>query len=173
MSTHYKMLFSLFLAATMTFMSCNEDPDPLPPDPTPTGPIIEISGFTFTDEQGVPTSSVDPTDWQLDDVWPDEVNDLFEDLPALCAPSSEYAMTAFPNPAPDGFLLSPTFPAGSTYSFRMVDEDLNIVTQLDNANYPAVPFSDVSAEVDTFRIYYIFTDPANCVFQGHGDIILQ
>jgi len=165
-------IFSL-LAGAMLISSCSDDPDPLPPDPTPSGPIIDISGFTLTDEQGQLTSTADPTDWQLDDEWQDEVSDLFSSTDDLCAPNSEYSIIAYPNPAPNGFALAISMPASSSYNLRLVDEDLNEIFSVDDFAYLDLPFAPFSNAADTLRLYYEFVDASNCVFRGHGDIITE
>jgi len=168
-----RLLFISFLAGAMSFTSCKDDPDPVPPDNMNNAPLIDISGFTFTDDQGQITTSEDPTDWQLDDVWQDIENELFESIPDLCAPNSDYSITVFPNPAPDGFSLVVTMPTGATYSLRLVDEDLTPIFTWDDVEDLGISFSDASSEVDTLRLYYQFIDPSNCAFRGHGDIIVQ
>lgn len=140
---------------------------------------IYFTGVSLTDENGQAMSSPDPTDWRWDDQWTAAEIVLFPGASAsLCAgPDSLILHPAFPNPAHNAlglhFISSPRF----NWDFRIVDENLQIIFNLDDyaahagSNNISLDVSQLSV-TDTLRLYYQARS-SNCVYRGHGDVIKQ
>lgn len=144
-----------------------------------------FSGITVTDINAQPTGFVDTTDWNLTDTWANFELALFPgiaNLANLCAVDPTYNLPiAFPNPCTRLGNIGFNIPASSLISLRVIDLSLNTIYVLDNlapdsggyAN-TTIDFSQLGVSNEIVRVYYVITDSTkNCVYKGHGDILVQ
>ncbi len=137
--------------------------------------LITISGITERDLYANSTGKVDQTDWRFDDIWPQFVENLFnQDNPELLLPTEQSPLpilalvSCYPNPAKGGEIMNLSFP--SMYSdIRIVDSNLNIYYKHDYQENSRIKFNDSFFKNNQlFRVYYKLYYESK-VYRGHGD----
>ena len=165
--------FFLLISFGLVFSYCKHgENDPEPPEK------IYFSGYTSLDETGASTGFADPSDWLLTDSWTALESGLFpSQSKPLCGSTSGLEVYPIaPNPGIDQFYLGFQSDSSAVWTFKLVDEDFNVVIALDSfaasQGYNAWIFNISDLAADTFRLYYQVERP-NCIGRGHGDIIKQ
>lgn len=138
--------------------------------------LITISGITERNEYGVPTDpgDFDQTDWRFDDIWPQLIENLFnQDNPEHALPTEQSPLgilalvSCYPNPVIGGIMYL-KFPSNMYYDFRIVDSNLNIYYERDYQNR-LIAFTDsVFKNNELYRVYYKLYYESK-VYRGHGD----
>jgi hypothetical protein len=150
--------------------------------------VIEISGFTFCDENGDYIGEIDTTDWRLDDKWSEQIENLFKES-SFKSGQDEYnqfkgivlgekdVYPAYPNPFKDIFIFSVVKQDTSgRIEIIIVDDDLNIKQSLGfdfEADKINVAFNTSAIGYKSkhaYRIYYKLTYSNSVCNRGHGDI---
>lgn len=172
---------SLLLFVFMIFSASDcekEDEVPMPEPETPER--IRFEGVSLTDANGNALSQEDTTDWRVDDEWEAEEMALFEEgasLPLCSADGETKVFAVWPNPASRQFAFGFRITNPISADFRLVDQDFNLLLshdtlQFTNPGFNQLEFDATSLAIrDTVRMYYQFST-SNCVFRGHGDLIL-
>ncbi len=154
------------ISALLVLISCNKED---------TIQRIRFNGLTVTDIFGYPIYT-DTTDWRLTDEWNETEQSLFVGSSAFLCENvdDQYFIIAYPNPCINVLLFHIEKPAGSLFSFCMVDRYFNVITERDSMQNSIFAIDRTYIEVpdDTVRIYYKFTMPG-CELRGHGDVLFK
>lgn len=169
-----RYLFLCCLCLLFTF-SCDDD-DNMEPQMS----VIQFGGVQLTDVNGNRIGGGDPTDWNLEDDWEDQIYALFNDeRNDLCLDASEYmAFDAYPNPAQQQIIVSYTLKDSLDLELRIVDRDYQLLREINvngvfgpGFNNAAIRLDDLNL-TDTVRFYYKLTGE-DCELRGHGDVIIE
>lgn len=145
-----------------------------------TAPLSRLplfSGYTSTDNVGVPTGLTDATDWRTDDTWSDMEKALFANYSIYndnCAPDTGISIQpAYPNPSSNVFFLAMEKDSATWFGIRVVNQDADVLIATDSI-YPSNIVFDLSGLTtpsdSLVRAYYMFVRSDSCMFKGHGDI---
>jgi hypothetical protein len=144
-----------------------------------------FSGITSRDTQAQPMGVADNNDWRLDNIWQTIESDLFPNLNSsttLCTSSSLFNnVAAYPNPVNDIGSFSIKAPTTAKLSFRVVDQSFSVLLSRDNLSPNnngyfdlSFSFNQLGIQNQMVRMYYFIEDSnQNCVFRGHGDILVR
>ena len=173
------MRYTLFFSLSLIFIfSC--DDDNMEPTPPPPPSVIQFGGVHLTDVNGNPIGGGDPTDWNLEDNWEDQVYTLFNDeRNDLCPGATDYkAFSAYPNPAQREIFVLYNLKDSADLQLRVVDRDYQLLREINinrvfgpGFNNAAIRLDDLNL-TDTVRFYYKLVGK-NCELRGHGDVIIE
>ncbi len=167
-----KKLF-IFMVLISTIVACNDDNE---------STLIKFEGITETNENGESTGSVDKSDWNLNDIWIDKEESIFDYVTYEDTKNnksgSEYSCAfapAYPNPCSDVFNLHFSFTKGCILKIALVDQNLNIKSYVEindlSTNSLTYNISMLSlANNNIYRFYYKFEHADGTIQKGHGDI---
>lgn len=169
----YQLIFLIGIISL--FLSCDDDDTPGPVLP----PTIQFGGIHLVDVNGNSLGGGDPTDWNLEDSWEDQVLALFDEERSLCADASAYnAVSAFPNPAQQEVIVPYILKDSADLQLRIVDRDYQLLRSIEVIDVFGPGFNQVSIRLDdlgvtdTVRFYYKLIG-TNCELRGHGDVIIE
>ena len=170
-----KNSFLIILFPALLIISCKKDYIVAP----------LFTGITVTDINAMSIGFIDTTDWNRRDTWQSYERALFPSTPnlsSLCLPDPIYNSSgAYPNPCENIGNVTLRIPPTSLVSIRVVDLQFKIFLSIDNVKpdnqgyvNQSIGFSQLGINDQMVRVYYVITDSSkNCVFKGHGDILVQ
>jgi hypothetical protein len=136
-----------------------------------------FTGYTSTDNSGVPTGLNDPTDWTNDTNWVYSEENLFPQLQFLTSDFEAYSNIevhpAYPNPASSNPSVQITKASDVLLSFKVVNSTFNVIASMDSiySNAFTINTETIISPADTMiRIYYLLERNDSCLYKGHGDI---
>lgn len=172
-----KKNYSYLLAVLLIFnVGCKKDNTNNPSSGSSTNfPLF--TGYTSTDNSGVPMGLTDPTDWINDTNWLPSEENLFPQYQNLIN-DFEHDTTiqiypAYPNPTSSVTFFQLSKESDVRFSFRVVNKNFNTIASADSLyiNSFGINTIDIASPTDTMvRIYYFFERNDSCLYKGHGDI---
>lgn len=174
----YQLL--LLLTGACFFWGCEDKEMNEPEIENPMVFTLDINDITPTEANGALLGNPDVTDWTLNDVWPEVIENLFEDYSDYdfsCTPNNDLTVfPAYPNPGNGIFSIIVQKPAEAKVSFEFVNQYGTALNEIKGVTeFPVtIAANQFVPEQDSFvRVYYIVSTSDNCGFKGHGDIQLK
>lgn len=168
------------MASVMLVVGCHKSPEP----------VINISGYTATDETGNILWSVshDSTDWRIGQDVPAQVRQTLDELPLVTdtnyyAPGTVVEITdtgylygAYPNPCIGAFVFYETKGGSLTYAckYALVDNRLHIFSSGVIPGHGRKTIAMSTLQAGMYRLYYSYYDAqGQMITSGYGDIKKQ
>lgn len=169
-------LLILFLA----FAACSDD-EGTSYRTTAASSTSSFTGITATDQSGNLLGPIDSSDWNVNEIFPAAVNDLFnfpDTLSYVNADSSALYVSCYPNPFQNNFILRFDCSNPAVAKIVVIDSlqsvklrlSYSVATQGQSMYFD---FSDTSIHLnELYRIYYrLYDAPGHHFASGHGDIL--
>lgn len=134
---------------------------------------IEFTGISEYNEDGAVNGELDNTDWNFNDEWEEQEQNLFGDLSLdICTyDESSFSIMAFPNPCTDKVNLNVLLPFNTSIMIKLVDKDFNVIYENDEvvSSRLQISMDYFDLENEIVRVYYKMIGES-CELRGHGDI---
>jgi hypothetical protein len=141
----------------------------------PEGPCGTVSGFQFTDVNGMQGYPMDSTDWRFTDDWCPAVEALFADRPPVAystLPPDSLLIIGYPNPTDNIFRITALLDDSSYMDIRFVDTQFHLIRGIDSLTANTVEFHADSMGISgpqLIRAYYRVVHSDGSAYRGHGD----
>jgi len=149
------IIFSAFLILT-TIYSCTK---------------YSFKEYTYTDNNGSMTGQIDKTDWNFNDEWTKQEENLFDTNYDLgCKIYNNYNIIAYPNPNSGYFNLEFNADSLTNIEIVLVNKSFKKLKTEKLKSIHSIRFNISEYKSGMYRVYYKFIR-GNCEFRGHGDIL--
>lgn len=152
----------LSIVCALLCISCEED--------SSTTDRTTFEGITKVDINGQLISE-DKSDWTFQESWNSRETALFVEAKQPCVANNNSYIIAYPNPCKDAFAIRLENPLRYIVSYRIVDNNFNVLRHQDSvsANNLYFDIDDLKVTNGMVRVYYKFSGQ-ECELKGHGDI---
>lgn len=172
-----KKLYIVLFIAIFFITGCEKDKNNPASDGTQNNSIPIFSGYSATDNTGLPVFLGDSTDWTSIDHWVTIEKELFEDYETLVHTHqlfpNLYVYPGYPNPTTNTFFIPFVKDSMAWFKLRIVNQKFETLVAEDSiySNNVGLALNEFNQNSEKMlRAYYMCIRNDSCLFKGHGDI---